>query len=77
MSAFERRHGPAYKRLGQRLKEAREALGLSQVEVARKLGVGQAFISKCESGERRIDVIELKVLARLYGKDLSFFDVVE
>ncbi len=75
MCAFERRHGPTYKLLGQRLREAREAAGLSQIEAAARLGKPQSFISKCESGERRIDVIELKVLADLYGKNLCFFDV--
>ena len=76
MPAFERRHGPAYKLLGQRLRAAREFAGLSQIEAAAQLGVPQSFISKCESGERRVDIIELKVLAQLYGKDLYFFDVL-
>ncbi len=76
MPAFERRHGPAYKLLGQRLREAREFAGISQVEAAAHLGVPQSFISKCESGERRVDIVELKVIARLYGKDLCFFDVL-
>ena len=76
MKAFERKHGPAYRLLGQRLREARDAVGLSQVEAAANLGVPQSFISKCESGERRVDIIELKVMAQLYKKDLAFFDVV-
>lgn len=33
----------------------------------------QLFMSKCESGEQRVDVIELQELARLYGKPLDFF----
>jgi len=43
------------------------------VEVARKLGRRQAFVSKCESGGRGVDVVELAEFARLYRKPLSFF----
>jgi len=69
------KHGPAYAALTTRLRQAREAAGLSQTEAARRLGKPQSFISKCESGQRRLDVLELKTLAELYGKELSFFDV--
>ena len=37
---------------------AREEAGLTQVELAARLGTTQSFISKCERGERRIDVVE-------------------
>jgi hypothetical protein len=43
------------------------------MEVARRLGRPQSFVSKCESGERRVDVVELAEFARLYGKRLDFF----
>jgi len=43
------------------------------VQVARKLRRPQSFVSKCESGERRVDVVELAEFARLYRKPLSFF----
>ncbi len=56
-----------------RLREARQAAGLTQVKVAAKLGRPQSFVSKCESGERRVDVVELRKLAKLYKKDLTFF----
>lgn len=49
---------------------------MSQVEAAARLGVPQSFVSKCESGERRVDIIELKVFANTYGKDLGYFDVM-
>jgi transcriptional regulator with XRE-family HTH domain len=41
--------------------------------VAKQLGVPQSFISKIESGERRVDVVELQALARLYKKALTYF----
>ena len=41
--------------------------------VARRLGKPQSYLSKCESGERRVDVVELAEFARLYGKGLDFF----
>lgn len=62
-----------YVRFARRLREAREEAGLSQAQAARRLGRGQSYVSKSESGERRVDVIELKAFAKLYGVPLSFF----
>jgi transcriptional regulator with XRE-family HTH domain len=62
-----------YKRLVVKLKDSRLELGMTQVEVAEKLKKPQSYISKVESGEQRIDVIELKSFANLYKKQLSFF----
>jgi len=56
-----------------RLKQARQEASLTQVDVAKKLRRPQSFVSKVESGERRVDVIELAEFARLYRKPLSFF----
>lgn len=56
-----------------RLREARRQAGLTQAEAARRLGKPQSFLSKCESGERRVDFVELVALAELYGVELSFF----
>lgn len=57
----------------ERLKEARLAAGLDQVEVAKKLGRTQSYVSKIESGQRRFDVLQLKEFAKLYKKSLGFF----
>ena len=46
---------------------------MSQSQAAAKLGKPQSFISKCESGERRVDVVELKAFARLYGVPVTYF----
>lgn len=66
-------HSARYRRFVLRLREARRDAGLSQVEVARALRKPQSFVSKCESGERRVDVVELHDFARLYRKPIGFF----
>ncbi len=67
------RHPERYRKLLVRLREARELAGLSQQDVANILGVRQRFVSKLELGERRIDPVELKELADLYGKTIESF----
>jgi transcriptional regulator with XRE-family HTH domain len=57
----------------QRLRQARKDAGLTQVEVARRLGRTQSFVTKAERGERRLDVVELKAFARVYRKPVSYF----
>jgi transcriptional regulator with XRE-family HTH domain len=46
---------------------------MTQVQVAKALGRPQSFVAKCESGERRVDVVELEGLAKLYRRALTFF----
>jgi transcriptional regulator with XRE-family HTH domain len=53
-------------------RKAREKAMLTQVEVAKKIGQSQSFVSKCERGERRIDVIELRTYCLAFG--ISFTD---
>jgi transcriptional regulator with XRE-family HTH domain len=52
--------------LGVRLKEAREYRGFSQEEVAKYLGVPRSAISLIETGDRRLDVLEIRKLTQLY-----------
>lgn len=66
-------HSVHYRRLLVRLRRAREQAGLTQGDVARAVGRPQSYVSKCESGERRLDALELLDLARLYGHPLGFF----
>lgn len=62
-----------YKKFLERLRQARLEAGLTQIEVADALQKPQSFVSKCETGERRVDVVELQVLADLYGVPLTYF----
>lgn len=56
-----------------RLREARKESGLTQTQVAEQLNKPQSFVAKCESGERRVDIVELADFARLYKKPLDYF----
>lgn len=62
-----------YKQVTARLKKARVDSGFTQAQVAEKLKKPQSYISKIESGERRIDVTELKKIADLYDKKINYF----
>ena len=62
-----------HKYLVGQLKKARKEAGLDQREVGRLLGKSQSYVSKVESGQRRVDVVQLKKLAEIYKKDLGFF----
>lgn len=56
-----------------RLKEAREYLGLSQQEVAASLSLPRTAVSMIESGQRRVESLELKALAKLYQRPIGHF----
>jgi len=61
------------KTLGERLREAREYLGFSQEEAANFLGVSRSALSLIETGQRKIDALELKKLAGLYKRPVGYF----
>lgn len=66
-----RRLGSARRlRLAELLLAYREEAGLRQSEVAARLGRHQPFVSNLESGQRRLDLIELIDLAEAIGFDL-------
>ena len=67
-------HRQRYKMFLERLRQARLEADLTQVEVAEVLGKPQSFESKCETGERRVDFVELLTFAEIYQKPLSFFE---
>jgi transcriptional regulator with XRE-family HTH domain len=57
----------------ERLKRARLEAGMTQVQVAKKLRRPQSHVSNIESGQQRVDVVELQRIAKVYNKDISFF----
>lgn len=64
-------HRKEYAALIEAVRDARLAAGLTQAQVSRELGRSQSFISDVETGKRRIDVVELRDIARLAGLSLS------
>lgn len=61
------------RRLGDRLREARRYLGLKQEEVATYLKIPRTALTDIESGQRRVEAIELARLARLYRQPVGYF----
>ncbi|MFF4024424.1 helix-turn-helix domain-containing protein [Nocardia elegans] len=59
-----------YQRLCGFLRQLRREAGLTQVQVAERLDVPQSFVSKYESGERRLDAIELLHVVRALDSTL-------
>ncbi len=55
------------------LREVREKAGLRQIDVANRLNQPQSFISKYESGERRLDLLELELVCEACDTDISQF----
>ena len=56
-----------YRSVGRVLKGAREAANLTQKDLAERLSKPQSFVSSCEAGQRRVDVLELQRLAEAIG----------
>ena len=59
--------------LVKRIRQARIDAGFDQNKVAKLLGKTQSYISKVESGQIKIGIIQLKNIAKMYRKDLDYF----
>jgi transcriptional regulator with XRE-family HTH domain len=66
-------HTSAYEHFLAELRDAREQAGLTQVQLAEKLGVDQTFVSKGERGVRRLDIVELRGWLQAMRIDLPDF----
>jgi transcriptional regulator with XRE-family HTH domain len=62
-----------YARLSQLLIEARKKSGLSQQEVADRLGRPQTYVSRVERGTRQMDLVEFLEIAEAVGFDPAGF----
>lgn len=62
-----------YEAIIERLCKARQEAGLRQIDVAKKLGRPQSYVSRVESGEYRVDVLEITKFAKLYKKTVDYF----
>lgn len=62
-------HSEGHEALCAELIRIRRTAGLTQADLAKKLSCHQSMIARIESGQRRIDVVELIVLARALGTE--------
>lgn len=58
--------------IAERLREGREAIGLTQEDVANAVGLPRTAVSAIETGHRRVAGHELRRLARLYRRNVSW-----
>lgn len=66
-------HRQEYAVLLRLLRERREKAGLTQAQCSAALGRSQSFMSDVEHGTRRLDVVQLRDLCRLFKTDLPTF----
>jgi transcriptional regulator with XRE-family HTH domain len=64
-------NSPRHELIKSALIEQRKAVGMTQTELAERLGRPQSYIAKIEGGERRIDLVELIDVAQVIGLDLE------
>jgi len=55
------------------LRAARDKAGITQVELAKRLGLTQSFVSKIERGDRRLDIVQLRSVCSTLGISLVTF----
>jgi transcriptional regulator with XRE-family HTH domain len=64
---------PEHRIVAELIRDARTKAGLKQSELAERLGVSQSVVSKNETGERRLDVVELHAICAVCGVKMSSF----
>ena len=66
-------HSREYAEFLTMLRRVREDAGMTQGDLAVKMGQTQTYVSKCERGQRRVDIIELRAFCRAIGIDIDRF----
>ena len=66
-------YGPDQRALQELLREVRLEAGLRQQDLADRIDEPQAFVSRYETGQRRLDVLELRIICRAVGLTLPEF----
>lgn len=66
-------HSSEQRQLRRLLRQVRLGAGLRQEDLATRLNKPQSFVSKVESGERRLDVLELREICQAIGISLPDF----
>lgn len=66
-------HSAAYRSFRLQLRRARVERGLTQEQVAAALNIPKSRVSRMETGERRVDAVELSAFMKLYRKRFSYF----
>lgn len=64
-------HTDGHRRLAALLRRIREEAGLRQLDVAQALDEPQSFVAKYETGERRLDLVELTQIAEALGTTIE------
>ncbi len=64
-------HSPEHQQLTLLLRQLRQDSGLRQLDLAERLGRPQSYVSKYETGERRLDLIELRAICEVVGSSLG------
>ena len=63
----------ARSKIGLRLRQAREYLGISQEEASEASNISRPAISLIETGKRKLDTVELMELSKLYQRPMAYF----
>ncbi|MEA5358291.1 helix-turn-helix transcriptional regulator [Amycolatopsis sp., V23-08] len=69
-----RQSGPAeeHRVLADRLKQARDTLGLTQADTAEALGIARSSVAELEAAKRKVSGLELRRLSRLYQRSVAW-----
>src|SRR5258708_32331843 len=65
IAALKSIHTSEYRRFLTRLKSARRDAGVTQTQLAEKLGRQQSYVAKIERAERRLDIVEFIQIMRI------------